>query len=556
MLPRYLVLSPLVVLLTMSASASAAGDEPESAADEEALRTAHYPTDGPGLLELFHKRTLDDDKLAHIKALIVQLGSVSFALREEASTELVSIGSGAAALLRQAARHADLEIRWRARRALSDIQHDSDAEVVISAVRVLGRRKPVKTAEVLLAYLPSAEDPRITDEVCVTLASVAVRQGKANPILVQALTDREAVKRGAAGAALAAAGCREQFSTVRRLLHDRDAFVRQRVATALLVAHDKSAVPALIALLTELPLADAERVEDLLVLLAGEKTPHGDLEGGAAARRKYREAWAAWWTRQGDELDLAKIEGLGRPLGHTLIAQVGAGGEGSLQAIDPRGRKRWHIDGLQYPIDAQVIDAQRVLITEYTGRRVTERDHKGKILWQTQVDSSPVSARRLPNGNIFIATRTRIYEVDRKGSEVWTLNAPLGRFSAACPLRDGSIGVISTTGEFQHLDREGKVLKSFRVGRVGRSLGMQIQALPNGHVLVPHYTANSVVEYDSDGKVIWTAQAHRPTCVRRLPNGHTLISSRLSSVVVELDRKGQEVWSHRCEGRPTSVHRR
>jgi hypothetical protein len=544
------------VVLTMSASASAASDEPESAADDETLRAAHYPTDAPGLLDLFRKRTLDDDKLARIKTLIVQLGSDSFTLRERASKELALIGSGAAAQLRQAARHADLEIRWRARRALSDIQHTSDAEVVVSAVRMLGRHKPVETTAVLLAYLPSAEDPQIADAVCATLASLAVRRGKVDPILVRALTDRRAIERGVAGAALCAAGCREQFPALRRLLRDPDPFVRQRLALALLAAHEKSAVPVLIALLTELPPAEAEQVEDMLVLLAGEKTPRGDLDGDAVARRKYREAWATWWRREGESLDLAKIEGLGRPLGHTLIAQVGTRGGGSLQAIDTRGRARWEIDGLQYPIDAQVIDAQRVLITEYTGRCVTERNHKGAILWQTQVDSSPVSARRLANGNTFIATRTRIYEVDRTGAEVWALNGSHSTFTAACPLRDGSIGALSTTGEFQHLDRDGKVLKSFRVGRVRRSLGMQIQALPNGHVLVPHYTANAVVEYDADGKVVWTAQAHRPTCVRRLPNGHTLISSQMSSVVVELDRKGQEVWSHRCEGRPTSVHRR
>ncbi len=187
---------------------------------------------------------------------------------------------------------------------------------------------------------------------------------------------------------------------------------------------------------------------------------------------------------------------------------------------------------------------------------MTERNHKGEILWQTQVDSSPLSARRLANGHTFIVTRMRVFEVDRAGAEVWTLDQPFGRVAAACPLRDGSVGVISSTGQYQRLDRSGKVLNSFHVGKIMRSIGTHIEALPNGHLLVPFYSGNCVVEYDADGKAVWTGKAYRPTCAHRLPNGHTLISSRMDVVIVELDRKGHEVWSHRCEGQPLCVQRR
>ncbi len=341
------------------------------------------------------------------------------------------------------------------------------------------------------------------------------------------------------------------------LLRDPGPLVRQRVALALVEAREKAAVPVLIALLKELPPAEAERVEEMLILLAGDRAPSGDLNGDGDERRRYREAWANWWTRYGPALDLAKVEGLRRPLGLTLLVQLDLpGSAGRVLEMDARGRTRWQIEDLQYPIDAQVLDAQRVLVTEYAGRRVTERNHKGEVLWQTPVDSSPIGARRLANGNTFIATRTRVFEVDRSGTEVWTLNRELGYIVAACSLHDGQVALVSRTGGFERLDRTGKILQSFPMRRIVRSIGTHIQVLPNGHVLVPFYTGNCVMEYDAEGKPVWTAQAYRPTCVQRLPNGHTIISSRMSDAIVEVDRKGREVWSHRCEGRPMRVQRR
>ena len=553
MLPRY-VLIPLLILVGLPARAADA--DAESAADEELLRAAHTPTDGPGLLAFFRKRTPDAPTRLHIEKLITQLGSSSFTRREEATRELVSFGPRATAPLRRAMHHADLEVRWRAQQALERIEREGDPAARVAAARLLGRRKPAETAEVLLAYLPGAEDEAVAEEVGFALTAAAVRDGKAEPVLVRALTDKNAVRRGAAAAALCRAGCRQELPAVRRLLRDPEPHVRRQVALALVEAHEKYAVPVLIALLTELEPAEAGRVEEVLLQLAADKGPRGSLDGDAAARRKYREAGEAWWTRDGRGVDLANVEGLGRALGYTLIAQLSSGGDGRVQEVDQGGKTRWQIDGVQYPVDAQAIDAERVLIAEYSGRRVTERNHKGEILWQTSVSGMPVSARRLANGNTFIATRSRVYEVDRAGTESWAVDTARAVI-AACPLRDGGVAVVCSTGEFQRLDRKGEVVKSFRVGGFMRSsLGTHFQVLPNGHVLVPLYTANCVVEYDGDGKQVWSAQALRPTCVQRLPNGHTLVSSRMTSVVLEVDRKGREVWSYRCDGRAMRVQQR
>ncbi len=111
MLPRYVVLLLLMAWVDLSARAAGAGAD--SAADEELLRAANIPTDGPGLLDFFRKRTPDAPTRSRIQTLIRQLGSSVFAQRERAGRELVSFGPQATALLRKAMNHTDLEVRWR-----------------------------------------------------------------------------------------------------------------------------------------------------------------------------------------------------------------------------------------------------------------------------------------------------------------------------------------------------------------------------------------------------------------------------------------------------------
>jgi hypothetical protein len=554
MLPRFVMLLALTSVVGLPTSLP--GAEEEATTDEESLRAAHLPTDGPGLLDFFRKRTLGDRARARIQALIVQLGDDAYDLREDASAELTTFGPGAAALLRQALRHPDLEIRWRARHALEIIARDSDPELLAAAALLLGRRNPQKTIAVLLEYLPFAEEDLVAEGVNHALIQATKREGQVDPLLVRALTDKMPVKRAAAGAALCWAGGREHRPSVLRLLQDPDPLVRKQVALALVETRQKEGVPVLIALLTKLPPAEAERVDELLHVVAGDQAPPGDLDGDEVERRAYLDAWNDWWKAHGTDLELAKLDGLNRLLGHTVIAVYGRRGMGRVCEVDVHGKTRWHIDGVEYPVDAQVLDSRRVLITEYRGGRVTERNHQGEILWQTRVSGLPLSARRLANGRTFLVTQTRISEVNRKGDEVWNLDLRGAVVAAACRLPNGEVGVLTTSGDYQHLDRNGKLVKSFRVGGHLLSIGTHAEVLPNGHVLIPFYAGNRVVEYDRAGKEIWSVQTRRPTCAQRLPNGHTLISSRLSNVILEVDRKGNEVWTHRCDGRPTFAQRR
>src|SRR5581483_8211090 len=105
-------------------------------------------------------------------ALIAQLGDDAFDKREMASSQLVAIGSKAEAQLREALKSGpEAEVKQRAEWCLQQIAKGGSGKVAAAAARLLARRKPDGAAEVLLAYLPSAEGEAAAEEVRGALAA-------------------------------------------------------------------------------------------------------------------------------------------------------------------------------------------------------------------------------------------------------------------------------------------------------------------------------------------------------------------------------------------------
>jgi HEAT repeat protein len=542
-------------LLTALCAFAAANPDP----DERTLREAGVGTDGPALVQFFRGRLVTGADRDRIAALIKQLGDDSFEMRETASAQLVLIGAKAEPQLREAVKTApDAEVKQRAEWCLQQIGKGGAGSVVAAAARLIGRRKPEGAAEVLLAYLPNADAEGVAEEVRNALAAVALRDGKADPALVTALGDKLPLKRVAAAVALARAGAKEQLPAVRKLLRDSEAAVRLRVALALAEARDKEAVPVLIDLLAELPARQAFEAEDVLHALAGDAAPDAGLGESETARRAARDAWAAWWAKNADKVDLAKLAEMPRERGCTLVVLANTTAKSKTGSVVEYGRDnkvRWQIEGLKSPRDAQVLPNGNVLVLEYTGRRLTERTTKGEVVWEKTVPGSAqvLGAQRLPNGNTFLTTRSSFLEIDRGGKEV--ASHPVGTpVYAARKLRTGEMAYVTPDGQCVRLDAAGKEVAKFQVGRISATGGIDL--LPNGHVLVANYTGSKVAEYDEKGKEVWSAAADRPSSVTRLANGHVLVCCPFAQCVVELDRDGKEVWKLPVEGRPYRASRR
>ncbi len=291
----------------------------------------------------------------------------------------------------------------------------------------------------------------------------------------------------------------------------------------------------LIALLGKLPAEQAVPVEDYLRSLAADRVPAVDGDD----REKRQQAWSAWWQANGARIELPdRSEELAvqRYLGYTLLIQQQLN---QVVELDRAGKVRWTLTGLLSPQDARVLPGDRVLVSEYAGLRVTERNLKGEVLWQKAVPTNPLNVQRLPSGNTFIAGRTMFLEVDRTGKEITRITRPLSDVMSAWRLPDGQIVCLTNRSMYLRLDRTGKELKSFRLQGVS-NFGNDL--LPNGNVLVPLSWQNKVTEYDPSGKVVWEASVVQPMAATRLANGHTLIScQQWPAKIIEVDRTGKQV---------------
>src|SRR5262249_20786711 len=177
-------------------------------------------TESPAILEESTRRTLTDVLRDQALALIAKLADDSFEAREKATTELQGLGPAIAPLLRQHANHPDLEVAARIRKCLQAVDKDKVPALSPVAPRLVALRRPPGSPAARLAFVPSAEDEAVVGEVQAALAAVAVRDGKPEPALIQALEDKQPLRRAVAAAALWQAGVADTRATVRKLLND------------------------------------------------------------------------------------------------------------------------------------------------------------------------------------------------------------------------------------------------------------------------------------------------------------------------------------------------
>lgn len=524
---------------------------------ESLLHKGGIKTDGGSLLKFFHTRTPSLTKQRELAELVETLGDNSFRKRARATLELDQAGQQALPFLQKGLHAEDEEIVRRSELCLEKVlvTEETEAPRIVAAARLLAHRKPDGAAKALIDFLPFIHDKSVIDQIQDMLPGVVVEKGKPAPEAVQALKDSFAVRRAVAGAALARVGEHEE---VLKLLRDPDLDVRLLVARSLAQSKEAKAVPVLIALLEQLPPEKAWQAEDLLYQLAADTAPNVSL-GANVPAAKVRKTWEKWWKdHQGQAKTLlAKLSQLPGQLGYTLVAQMTRGGRGTsgrVMEINKRGQVRWKFGGVRYPVDAQVVGHNRVLVVEYLNRRVTERDFKGNIHWTYSI-SLPLSCQRLPNGNTFVVSRRLLVELDRNGKQVYAHRTPQTVYAAA-KLRNGQIVMISNSNRTCiRINAQGKKIKEFGAGPV-YTMGGSIDALPNGHILVPEYSHNRVVEYTPDGKVFWQAPVRFPTTVQRLANGNTLVVSMTEQRILEINRNRRVVWSYRADGRPWCARRR
>jgi HEAT repeat protein len=447
---RLLLVAVLATALLVPFASAQSTDAEQLATDQQILKQANVEVDDAGLLEYFRKRTLRDADRENVRAMVRKLGDEVFVVRNRTTNDLIAMGTTARPALQEVLNDPDLEIARRATSCLDAIEKGLNPAASQAAARMLARRKSPGATEALLGFLPFAEDESVADETRAALTALAVRDGKPDKVLLDATADRLPVRRAAAVEALLRGKAMEPAEG-RKYLTDADATVRLAAALALAQRHEKEAVPVLIALLTELPRERAWQIEDVLCRLAGEQAPAVSLGSDDTARQQCRDAWAGWWQKNAEKADLTHLSDGQRMLGFTVVTALDQRNTGKVYEIGMDGKVRWKIDKLQFPMDAQVLPGERVLIAEMNGNRVTERDFKGKVLWEKNFPM-PLSVQRLPNGNTFVAGRNGLVEYDRAGKEVFKHERGDYSIFGGVKLRNGEYGMVTQFGTFVRLD--------------------------------------------------------------------------------------------------------
>jgi HEAT repeat protein len=536
--------------LLIAASALLSADESDIKADEKVLQEKNLKTDGPSLLEFFKQRTLNDAELFQVEALIQQLGANSFAKREVATAKLIARGPVIVPILKKYFDDPDLEIAGRAKKCVANIeQKDYGVSVVRAAARLVADRKPAGGAEVMLEYLPFADNEAVAEDVRMTLAALARVGGKADPAIVKALTSKNEVIRSAAGEALALIKDAEHTKQIWKLLDDPKVLVQYRVALGLTLAENPKAVPKLIELVPKLDYGQASQVELMLIQMTGEKKwgaddapPKEPVGQSKESRQKFSEAWSKWWQTHSAQVNMARLKEGPKLLGYTMVVLLEAG---QIRELGPKNEVRWQINNLAFPLDAQFLPNDHVLVAEYHGGRVTERDLQGNIKWQHNFPN-PQSAQRLKNGNTFIVSPTQLVEIDQDKAVKFTYSFPNGeRIMKATKLDDGRMVCLTDALHVVVLDEKKEVKNKFNVGLGKLLFGGRLYMTPTGRVLIPKNNEDKVVEYDLDGNVVWELEVKQPVSAVRLPNGNTLVTTmELPGKAREFNRNGVEVWSY------------
>jgi HEAT repeat protein len=341
------------VLALHSAPVAAQTDysEVQLKADLKLFEGAKLPHDDQDLIKFFERRLLPDKDRERIAGLIERLSSKSFKEREQSRIDVIKEGPQALPLLREVMHNSvELEVKMRAENCLKAIEKESPSTLVLAAARILKQRRAEGAVPVLMEFVAIAPDENIEEELFASIYSLAlvgaklevippaVKAGAMHPQMVVALADKDASRRAIAALVVARYGDLEQRKNVAKLLNDQVAAVRFRAAQGLILARDLSGVPVLLEMVDKAPMHLALQAEDLLSLIAQEKSPSEPLAETPELRQKCLVAWKEWWNKNKGGLDLSKIE-VESPFGG-VVARARNGAVQFVKAIELLQRKK------------------------------------------------------------------------------------------------------------------------------------------------------------------------------------------------------------------------
>ena len=470
-----------------------------------------------------------------LDAALTDLAADDFVSRQNAERVLQAGGLPGLKLLEKALASEDPEVARRAGECAQMIRRGRSPQLVSALGRLLERYREPMAVEALLgaAGQLGPDESALFDTLAGELRRMRAA-GLGLPVLAGALADRASHRRALAAAALGSDP--DWADRVVPLLDDDHSRVRLHAAWALVRGGRREGMPALLEGLGDAPASLREEVVEHLYQVAGDTAPDAVWGPDPEERQGFTSTWKAWWAKAGP--GLSDITPGPRPfLDRTLVVLLDAG---EVAVLDSEDKDVWRINKVDFPLDAEPLPGNRVLLAENQGGRVTIRSRTGRILWQYPVEA-PIVAQSLPGGNVFIATRTDLFVVDRLGNRVREWKRPRNdAIMRASALPDGGLALVTLRQRFMRLDAAGEVVESFPV--MVSTTGGRVDVAPDGRVLIPMMHQDMVLEMDGTGQELRRFRVSEPIIAQRLPSGHVMVTSMAEQKAMEFDAAGRVVW--------------
>jgi hypothetical protein len=193
---------------------------------------------------------------------------------------------------------------------------------------------------------------------------------------------------------------------------------------------------------------------------------------------------------------------------------------------------------------------------EWQGRSLEKQTmylvREGKVVWSYTNDRRGElgDCSRLSNGNILFSRQFGASEITPDKKIVWDYDGPAGaEIHTAYPVGEDKVLLM------QNGDPAKALLISKRDRKVEKELVLETRNPKGVHgqfrhvrltkastLLIAHMDLGKVVEYNWDGKVLWSVEAPSAWAAVRLANGNTLISGNANGWAREVNPKGEIVW--------------
>jgi len=181
----------------------------------------------------------------------------------------------------------------------------------------------------------------------------------------------------------------------------------------------------------------------------------------------------------------------------------------------------------------------------------------GKVVWHYSIPLHNGAggiqefddATLLSNGNIIYSCMSGVGEISPDKDIVWQYQAPAGTEMHSIQaigkdrvlvMRNGNPAAAMIFNTASNKLEKTIPIPTTVTGTHGQF--RHIRMTPAGTILVGHMGEGKVVEYDQDGKEVWSFKAEHAWSAIRLKNGNTLITGDAAKYVREVNPKGETVW--------------